>query len=218
MNIAFLAVLMAFYTFVHTAYGKDGRYRVHSEVASMSLEFVVTFVAGIVAAGVAVFVPEATAVSRFLYMVIGVSLGSELQFLVVKYVPSASIVGNLVIPPKMSMEASMLLQFFNLERNGGKLTDGQVEKAFGSYSPDPPYDRLHVGVLSQDQAKVLYAVAHRETGPEQLDLLMPGGDLAITDDQQAKLCAIFTVEQLGMLTMAFEARTESKKNSQEPSL
>lgn len=110
--------------------------------------------------------------------------------------------------PGESLEALTLRNFFRKDTEGGMLTQEQANIAFGLYSEQPPHDLVKPGVLSMEQAKVLWDVAYGNASADALDSLLPGGPHAVTGEQLMALqskCG-FSMEQLAPLQMIFEAR------------
>lgn len=118
------------------------------------------------------------------------------------------LMGKSVLPTNDTSETIALKNFFKLKENGGLLTKEQTNKAFGVYEENPPHQLIVPGVLSTDQAKLLFDVANCTIPPEHLDRLLPGGDMTVSGDQLVALqmnCG-FTPEQLMPLQLIFENR------------
>lgn len=118
------------------------------------------------------------------------------------------IAGKKLIETSDSQEALTLRNFFKKKSEGGLLTEEQAVLAFGSDDGKP-------GVLAYDQIKLLFDVAHCRAPAEELDKLLPGGPLEITNEQVAALtmrCG-FTVEQLVPLHLTFEARMKRRQGN-----
>lgn len=105
-------------------------------------------------------------------------------------------------------ETLTLKNFFKKVEEGGMLTKEQADAAFGVYDDKPPYNCVRPGVLSLDQARILWDVSQCKVPVDELDKLMPGGMFAISFTQVQELqtnCGL-TIEQLAPLHMIFEAR------------
>lgn len=116
-------------------------------------------------------------------------------------------------PDGEGLEALTLRNFFKKDTEGGMLTQEQANIAFGLYSETPPHDLVKPGVLSMEQAKVLWDVAYGNAPAAALDSLLPGGNFAVTGEQLMALqskCG-FSMEQLAPLQMIFEARMKRVK-------
>jgi hypothetical protein len=117
------------------------------------------------------------------------------------------ILGKRVVPTIDSPEAIALRNFFKPKEDGGLLTQEQSDAAFGAY--DQSHNLTRPGVLSLDQARLLFEVAQCRVPVDELDRLMPatGGPLAITQEQIAGLgqCG-FSMDQLAPLLLIFETR------------
>ncbi len=95
-------------------------------------------------------------------------------------------------------ESLTLKRFLKLDTNGGKLTSAQAEAAFGVFDAETK-KQTRPGVLSEAQLEVILNVAYLHTSAEDLVKLIPGGPLAITQDQLIALQQIFPMEQLASL-------------------
>lgn len=104
---------------------------------------------------------------------------------------------------KDTAETVTLRNFFKKESEGGLLTEEQAVFAFGTDDGKP-------GVLSFDQAKLLWGVAHCQIPLDDLDKLLPGGPLEVTMDQIIALQSKFRQEQIAPLIVIFEARMRRK--------
>lgn len=115
------------------------------------------------------------------------------------------IAGKQVIPTNDSSEAITLRGFFKKTSEGGSLTEEQAVKAFGTDDGKP-------GILSFDQAKLLWDVAHCKASPDELDKLLPGGGLAVTPEQFVALQTMcgFAQEQIAPLYLLFQNRMKHK--------
>lgn len=119
-----------------------------------------------------------------------------------------------IVQTKETIETMTLKNFLKTVDDGGMLTTEQSNAAFGIYADQPPYDVIRPGVLSLQQAKLLFDVAHCKVSPDELDKIMPGGDLEITGEQLAGLMQCgFAMEQIAPLQMIFQSRA-SRKSAQ----
>lgn len=121
------------------------------------------------------------------------------------------LVGKSIIPTADTAETITLKNFFKTTDQGGALTSEQAKAAFGDYDDTPEHNLVKPGILSADQAGVLYGVATGEMLPDALDKLMPGGPLGITADQAMALQQVFPLEQIAPLMLIFEARRNRGK-------
>ena len=115
------------------------------------------------------------------------------------------IAGRKLIETSDSQEAITLRNFFKKKVEGGQLTEEQAVLAFGSDDGKP-------GVLAFEQTKLLFDVAHCRAPVEELDKLLPGGSLEITQEQVMALttrCG-FALDQLAPLHTIFAARTKQR--------
>lgn len=123
------------------------------------------------------------------------------------------LVGKTVIPTTETPETIALKRFFQKKEEGGLLTPEQSNLVFGIYKEEPPHEMVHPGVLSIDQAKLLYDVAYCNVPPDELDKLLPGGPLAITIEQVEALqskCGL-TLDQLAPIHLLLEQRLNARK-------
>lgn len=86
-----------------------------------------------------------------------------------------------------SPEAKTLRDFFREKKEGGPFSREQFEVIMGRQ--DEEGNLIPSGVLSEDQVLLLVGLAKCEINPSQVDLLLPGAKLAITQDQIMKIMA-----------------------------
>ena len=119
------------------------------------------------------------------------------------------LVGNNAIPGQ-SPEAVALKNFFKTVEEGGMLTKEQADKAIGIWD-ETNQCISKPGVLSQGQSQILFQVAYGQAPPEELDKLLPGGILAVSMEQLARLQQIFPLEQIAPLMLIFQSRQNADK-------
>lgn len=112
-------------------------------------------------------------------------------------------------------ESITLDNFLKLDTQGGSLTVHQVEAAFGVYTDDEPRKLIKPGVLSDEQAHLLLHVAKCVVPADDLDRILPGGDLEITGTQQAQLMQIFTPDQILPLGALIQSRMQRRQKQQQ---
>lgn len=118
------------------------------------------------------------------------------------------IAGKKLIETSDSPEAITLRNFFKKKDQGGSLTEEQAVLAFGS-------DDGRSGVLALEQTKLLVDVAYCRISTNELDKLLPGGPLEVTQEQVMALmskCGL-TVEQLAPLQLIFAARMKQRQEN-----
>lgn len=117
--------------------------------------------------------------------------------------------------PAETMETITLRNFFQPKEKGGVLTQEQLNTITGHYGPGPDFALISSGIFSYEQAKLLWDVAHLRVPADELDRLLPSGNLAISSEQFSRLqqCG---VEQmvLAPLYLIFEMRM-SRAQSQD---
>jgi hypothetical protein len=69
-------------------------------------------------------------------------------------------------------------------------------------------------VLVTEQAKLLWDVAHCAAGVDELDRLLPGGSLQVTQEQVMSLQQIFQPEQLMPIIALIGMRMQNKMQAQ----
>lgn len=108
-----------------------------------------------------------------------------------KELPAANGAVAAPVPVKDSPESLILKRFFET------VTEEQSNVAFGIHEKqqDGTWVEKKPGILTLPQAKVLWAVAHLEVGPTELDKLFEG-DLEITGTQIAGIQSVFSNDQL----------------------
>ncbi|KKW46509.1 MAG: hypothetical protein UY96_C0003G0012 [Parcubacteria group bacterium GW2011_GWB1_56_8] len=90
------------------------------------------------------------------------------------------------------------------------LTKEQADKAIGIWD-ETNQCISKPGVLSQGQSQILFQVAYGQAPPEELDKLLPGGILAVSMEQLARLQQIFPLEQIAPLMLIFQSRQNADK-------
>jgi hypothetical protein len=120
--------------------------------------------------------------------------------------------GKKTIATSESPESLTLKTFFKRDTDGGKLSIEQADKAFGKYDNDN--NLLTPGVLVTEQAKLLWDVAHCAAGVDELDRLLPGGSLQVTQEQVMSLQQIFQPEQLMPIIALIGMRMQNKMQAQ----
>ena len=120
--------------------------------------------------------------------------------------------GKKTIATQESPESLTLKTFFKMDKDGGKLTIEQADKAFGKYDNDD--NLLTPGALSREQAKLLFDVAHCVAPVDELDRLLPGGALQVTQEQVMSLQNIFQPEQLMPIIALIGMRMQNKMQAQ----
>jgi hypothetical protein len=123
--------------------------------------------------------------------------------------------GKQVIPTKDTPESITLKAFFKHVNEGGKLTEEQAIRAFGRYEATGEQKLLQEGVLKEDQVKLLWAVAHGSAPVDELDRLLPGGSMPVSQEQLVQLQQIFTTEQLTPIVALIGMRMQRKQQQSE---
>ena len=129
--------------------------------------------------------------------------------------------GLMLLPPLMhrllgkgaastgeTYETITLKKFFLKKEEGGIVTQEQMNAIFGDYEKEPPHAMKQQGALSYEQGDLIYRVANCQIPGDELNKLMPGGPLAVSEEQVMKLqteCGL-GLEQLAPLMLIFEAR------------
>lgn len=120
------------------------------------------------------------------------------------------------VPGTKSSESYTLSQFFKRSDEGGKLQPHEFEIIFGKIEEGKPFVP---GVLSPQQGEILGNVAQELISPDQLDLLLPGGVLEITQEQiMTILQAGVSMEVLAPLKLLFDVRLAKKQQAQQQNL
>lgn len=111
-------------------------------------------------------------------------------------------------------ESITLKRYFKVPADGGLCTQEQVDAIFGVYD-EKTNATLKPGVLSKEQATVLWRVAQCQAPPELLDELLPGGTCAVSQEQFAGLlqCGL-SMEQLAPLQIIFQGRMNQQQARQ----
>jgi hypothetical protein len=120
--------------------------------------------------------------------------------------------GKKTVATQETAESLTLKTFFKRDDAGGKLTIEQADKAFGKYDNDN--NLITVGVLSTEQAKLLWDVAHCTAPVDELDRLLPNGSLQVTQEQVMSLQNIFQPEQLMPIIALIGMRMQNKMQAQ----
>ena len=126
--------------------------------------------------------------------------------------------GKSVFATKDTPESIALRNFLREKKDGGLLTPEQIVKAFGVYEDEPPHKLIEQGVLSFEQAKVLFDVAATRSPGDDVDKLLPGGAHEITQAQLMRLqteCG-FSMEQIGPVMALFGERYTRKVAAAKP--
>ncbi len=123
------------------------------------------------------------------------------------------LVGKPVIPTSTSAESLTLQNFFK------GLSEEQAAVVFGVFSDNNPQEQVRPGILSVDQARLLWAVAESQVGADELDRLLPGGPLAVTQEQVMRLLseARLSLEQIGPIQLIFDQRMKRREGVGAPS-
>lgn len=87
-------------------------------------------------------------------------------------------------------DVAALRKFLRTTDEGGTMTIAQAHAAFGDWDADNNV-LITPGVLSVDQSMIIVRVAHEQLPTSELDKLMPGGPLEVTNDQLMGLLNIF---------------------------
>src|SRR6185369_9513254 len=81
--------------------------------------------------------------------------------------------GKPILPTTDTPETIALKNFLKTEQEGGLLTEEQVNAAFGRWDDTPEHNLVAPGVLTLDQATVLFHVAYGKLPADELNKLMP---------------------------------------------
>ena len=101
-----------------------------------------------------------------------------------------------------SSESFTLKLFFKHEKDGGKMTDEQLDAAFGAFDDSPEQNQIRPGVLSVPQGKLLYDVAQCRVPASELEKLLPdSGELSLTQQQIVQLQQIFGDQLIPLMAM-----------------
>ena len=123
----------------------------------------------------------------------------------------SQLTGKKPLATQESAESLTLKTFFKRDDAGGKLTIAQADKAFGKYDND---NLITPGVLSTEQAKLLWDVAHCTAPVDDLDRLLPGGSLAVGQEQVFQLQQIFPMEQIAPIIALIGMRMQNRMQAQ----
>jgi hypothetical protein len=111
-----------------------------------------------------------------------------------------------------SDEAEALRNFLRTTDEGGSLTQKQMIDAFGDW--DENTGRLTTpGVLAPEQVLIVVMVSKGQTPPDELDKLMPGGPLEITQPQLMQLVRVFGA-QIEQLKKIFDMRMQKRQSKE----
>lgn len=120
-------------------------------------------------------------------------------------------------PGTDSSEAFTLRQFFEIkdgDDTSGKLTLEQLRIIFGDVD-EANGTITKAGILSAEQGMLLAGVAKKEVNPDQLDALIEGGPLEITNEQVMKIFAAGVPPMvLAPLKMLFDVRKAKRREKQ----
>ena len=123
--------------------------------------------------------------------------------------------GEKVMDSKDTPETLALKPYFKVVAEGGLLSEEQREVIFGKFGDKPPFDQIAAGILSLDQGRILFQVASCEIPADELDRLLPGGDLAVTPDQLSALTSSgLSMAQLMPLQILFDDRLKKRAQKQ----
>lgn len=113
-----------------------------------------------------------------------------------------------------SPESMTLSEFFREKSSGGRLTEQEFEKIFGTT------DKLSkmivtAGILSEEQGYLLMGVAQKKVNPNALDALLPGGQCEITPVQSQDIIAAgIPVDVLMPLKLLLDVRVAKKQRKE----
>lgn len=108
-------------------------------------------------------------------------------------------------------ESITLKKYFREPDEGGVLTKEQIDVVFGVYD-EKTNVTLRAGVLTKEQAMIIWRVAHCQIPPDALDELLPGGACEVSQEQFANLmgCGL-SMEQLAPIHIIFQGRMSRKQ-------
>ncbi len=109
-----------------------------------------------------------------------------------------------------------LKNFFKTPEQGGKMTDELAKLAFGQYDNTEQRALVKPGVLTEQQAKLLWDVAHGAAPTAELDRLLPGGPMAVSMEQAMALQQIFSTEQIAPVMMLITMRMKQPAPQPQP--
>lgn len=112
-------------------------------------------------------------------------------------------------------ETMTIKNFLKTKEEGGLATQEQLNAALGTYGPAPDHVHIKDGVLSLEQAQLLYDVAHCRVPANDLDKFLIPGPLAIRPEQLVALQQIFDFSQMLPLQGIFKSRYEALVKAQE---
>jgi hypothetical protein len=97
---------------------------------------------------------------------------------------------------------SMTLKlFFKHQKDGGQMTDKQLDDAFGMYDDSSEMKLIRPGVLSLEQGKILHDVASLRVPANDLEKLLPGERMGLTQEQLVQLQQIFGDQLIPVMAM-----------------
>lgn len=120
------------------------------------------------------------------------------------------------MPPQATQmsELMVLKKFFLGADEGGQLTNEQILATFGWDHKTEKF--VCPGILTEEQAQILFRVANELDPVADLDKLNPGMPAGITTDQIARLQQVFKVEQLLPLFEVFQRRQQAAHTASAP--
>lgn len=119
-----------------------------------------------------------------------------------------------------SPESLTLKAFLKTVEEGGRLTPQQVDAVFGAFDDTPEQNLVRRGVLTIEQGKVIYNVANLHVPASEVEKLLPGAELGLTQEQIVSLQGVFkeTPDQIipivGMIGMVMQ-RVQQRKQQQQ---
>lgn len=123
------------------------------------------------------------------------------------------LVGKLIGKSEVA-EVITLKNFLRSTEEGGQLTAQQAVATFGDWDNETNTLRS-AGILTRPQGEIIFRVAFSQIHVDELDKLLPGGELEITGEQFAKLQQIFSLEQLGGIGILIKDRMQKKASQKE---
>ena len=118
------------------------------------------------------------------------------------------LVGKLIGKSEVA-EVITLKNFLRSTEEGGQLTAQQAVATFGDWDNETNTLRS-AGILTRPQGEIIFRVAFSQIHIDELDKLLPGGELEVTTDQFTQLQQIFSMEQIGAVGMLFKDRMQKK--------
>jgi hypothetical protein len=112
---------------------------------------------------------------------------------------------------------SMTLKlFFKHQKEGGQMTDHQLDSAFGMYDDSPEMKLIKPGVLSLEQGRILHDVAALKVPASELEKLLPEEPLGLKQEQLVGLQRIFGDQLIPVMAMVGTVMQQREARQQQP--